>query len=394
MDFGLTARFVDSMEKVPRADWDALAAAKGADLMRWGLLSSFEASGSMVPETGWTPRHFLLERGEKLVACAPLYLKTHSWGEFVYDFEWAEVARANRIRWYPKLIGMVPATPVPAWRLLIDPKEEEAQVLEIFLDAVMELARSERLGGVHFLWTDPGFAPLPGRLAARGWATWTHQGFLWENRGWASFDGMLNSFSKNMRRNVGRDQAAVRAAGLSMGMVEGASAPAELHGLMERVYLRTNDRFGPWAAKFLEPGYFHELGRRWPQGMLYSVARSEGDRPVAAALLFRGERRIYGRYWGTLRDADGLHFETCYYRPMEWAIERGLEAIDPGMGGEHKARRGFEAVPAFSYHYPLDPRLRRTMVEIMPGVNTGTLAGIEEINRELPFKRPAGSARK
>jgi predicted N-acyltransferase len=389
---GLAARFVDSMEDVPRGLWDALAAANGADLMRWGLLSAFESSGSMRPETGWTPRHFLLERGDRLVACAPLYLKTHSWGEFVFDFEWAEVAQSNGIRWYPKLVGMVPATPVPAWRLLIDPAEDERQALEIFLDSLMGLARSEKLGGVHLLWVDPRFAPLGPALGARGWAPWIHQGFLWENRDWENFGAMLESFSKNMRRNVGRDRERIARAGLVSEIVEGSAAPAGLHDLMERVYLRTNDRFGPWAARFLEPGFFAELARRWPEGMLYSVARYKDEDPVAAALLFRGERRLYGRYWGTLEDADGLHFEACYYRPMEWAIESGFEAIDPGMGGEHKTRRGFRALPAFSYHFPLDPRLLRTMAQVMPRINEGTLAGIEEINRDLPFKRGTGVA--
>jgi predicted N-acyltransferase len=383
---GLRVRFVDSADKLPRAEWDRLALSCGADLLAWGLVSSFEASGSVVPSAGWQPAHVLIERGPRLAACAPLYIKTHSWGEFIFDFEWAEIASDNGLRWYPKLIGMVPATPVPSWRLLVDPAEDKAELVEVFLDAIGEFARAQGLAGMHILWPDPRARGLLEALDARGWAVWIHQAFLWENRGWADFGAMLGDFSKNMRRNVKRDMAAVAAGGLRTEIIEGRDADTELHRLMGALYLRTNERFGPWAARFLEPAFFQTLAERWPEGMLYSLAREDSGVPIAAALLFKGSDRLYGRYWGTMRDADGLHFELCYYQPIRWAIERGIGSIDPGMGGEHKARRGFRALVSPSFHFPMNERLRRAMRAILPKVNQAEREMIQAINAELPYK--------
>jgi predicted N-acyltransferase len=385
----LSCRFVESAERLPRTEWDRLARVRGADLLRWGLISSFESSGSMVPEKGWYPLHFLIERGGKLVACAPLYLKTHSWGEFVFDMDWAEAAENAGIAWYPKLVGMVPATPVPSWFLLTDPEEDENALIEIFLDAVSALARSEKLGGIHFLWLHPAAKALEGALKRRGWAEWLHQAFLWENRGWSDFPGMLASFSKNMRRNVSRDRDAVAAAGVRSEFVRGTDAPTSVPALMGELYLDTNERYEPWSSRYLETAFFTELAARWPEGTAYSLARGEDGGIEGAALFYVGENRLYGRYWGTRGETDGLHFETCYYRPMEWALASGYRSIDPGMGGDHKARRGFKAVGVPSFHYPLDERVRAAMLRILPGRNGEERRLIEAINVDLPFKRSA-----
>jgi len=382
----ISFRYVSSAGLIPRAEWDALAKAAGADLMAWGLLSAFETSGSMTPEKGWQPLHCLAERGGRLVACAPLYLKTHSWGEFVFDFEWTEVAKRVGLRWYPKLVGMVPATPVPSWRLLVDPAEDAEELNEAFLGEIERLVRRERLGGAHFLWLHPGAEDLARSLDRRGWAEWTHQAFLWENRGWTGFDDMLASFSKNMRRNVARDRAAVVAGGLRSEFIRAGEAPPSLHEAMGNFYLRTNDRYGPWAARVLEPGFFAELARVWPEGMAYSVARDAEGEVEAAALFYVGDDRIYGRYWGARADRDRLHFETCYYRPMEWALSAGYGSIDPGMGGEHKARRGFRALPARSFHLPADARIQDAMRRVLKVQNQEALSYIDGLNADLPYK--------
>ncbi len=266
------------MADIPRDEWDALAADCGNPLLSWGFLALLEASGSITPETGWTGAHALARRGGALVAAAPFYVKTHSWGEYVFDFEFAEIAQRAKVDWYPKLIGMVPATPAPAWKVLVlpDPQrgpEEESRLERAVLDAAAKAARDAGLAGFHVLWPDPRTAALlrnaaPLVAAPSRAAEWEHQAFLWTDEDYGDFRGYLDSFSKNMRRNVGRERQAVAEAGITTRMIgpEEAGARPRLLETMADLYESHNDKFGPWAAKFLERDFFLRLPEFMPSG--------------------------------------------------------------------------------------------------------------------------------
>ena len=410
-------RIAQSMTEVPREDWDGIVSGAASPLLSWGLLALLEESGSICPETGWTPAHFLLREnsGGRLVAAAPFYGRGDSWGEFVYDMEFARAAQRAGLRWYPKLVGMVPATPAPAWRVLVAPDMDEEYLTGIVLDAASEAARRSGMGGVHVLWPAPEAAALirkrketidnsssrPSPRAGKGkeaspraaWAEWSHQAFLWTDEGFGDFSGWLGSFSKNMRRNVLRERAALREAGVESRVIraEEAAATPGLLGLMAELYESHNDKFGPWAAKFLTQDFFLRLPEFLPSGWALSTGLRGGE-PIALAFLFEGGDRIYGRYYGALEEVPNLHFELCYYRPVEYALERGIASFDPGMGSPHKARRGFRSGLAPSFHRLFDPRLADFVASVLPEFNEAEAAEVAALNGELPYKA-VGQAR-
>jgi uncharacterized protein len=399
---GIELEFAPGMSELPRAEWDLLAARYGNPLLSWGYLSLLEASGSMTPETGWQAAHALARRGGELVAAAPFYVKSRSWGEFVFDFEFDDIARRMGSRWYPKLVGMVPATPAPAWRVLV--RQGEEALAPLVVEAAAEAARGAGLGGLHVLWPEPGTAAMLG--ADRGFVEWKHQAFLWTDSGYVDFEGYLESFSKNMRRNVRRERDAVRSAGISTRMLgprEAAAAPGLLE-LMADLYESHNAKFGPWAARFLERDFFLRLPEFMPdEGWAIAAAydgrargAAGGAAPIALAFFLEGRERLYGRFWGVLpdyerggpREAGGLHFELCYYLPIEYALGKGLSSFDPGMGSPHKARRGFRSVMAPSFHLPFDSRMADLMEEALREANALEEAEAAALDEELPFKRP------
>jgi uncharacterized protein len=397
----LEISFASSMRAIPREEWDALAAPYGNPLLGWGFLALLEESGSMTPESGWTAAHALARRGGELVAAAPFYIKTHSWGEFVFDFQFAEIASRYKAEWYPKLVGMIPATPAPAWRVLLRPESEpgggSALALSV-VEAASQAAREAGLGGVHLLWPEPGTAELMRDAATRrgsGWTEWDHQAFLWKDEGYGDFAGFLDSFSKNMRRNVRRERESVAASGVSTRMIGPAEAAAkpELLAAMADLYESHNEKFGPWAAKFLERDFFLRLPEFMPEGWVLAAAFEGGSgsgadgEPVALAFLLEGRDRLYGRFWGARREVPGLHFELCYYSPIEYALSKGIGSFDPGMGSPHKARRGFRSIMAPSFHRPFDPRMASLMSRALPSINEEERAQAVALDEELPFKR-------
>jgi len=395
--------FVQRMADIPRADWDSLAGPYGNPLLSWGFLALLEASGSMTPESGWIGAHALARRDGELVAAAPFYIKTHSWGEFVFDFEFAEIADKLGTPWYPKLVGVVPATPAPAWRVLVAPGEEGLE--RLIVEAAASAAGDAGLGGIHVLWPEPETAGLLRDLRygadarnsdarPRAFSEWKHQSFLWTDSGYGDFEGYLDSFSKNMRRNVRREREAVRAAGMTTRMIgprEAAAAPGLLESMAE-LYESHNDKFGPWAAKFLEPGFFLRLPEFLPEeGWAISAAfEARSAEPVALAFFLEGRDRLYGRFWGARSEVSGLHFELCYYLPIEYALAKGIHSFDPGMGSPHKARRGFRSIMAPSFHMPFDPRLGKLMDRVLPEINAREEEEAAALDEELPFKRGAG----
>jgi uncharacterized protein len=437
--------FAPRFSEIDRAEWDELSAATGTPLMSWGFLALLEASGSMTPEAGWQGAHLLVRRGGRLVAAAPFYVKAHSWGEFVFDFGFAEAAESAGLAWYPKLVGVVPATPAPAWRVLCAPGEDRDALTALALGAAEDAARSAGLAGLHVLWPDEatagilrglsgrplasarrpreaagggaasaGMASGAGSAGAARWTRWSHQAFLWTNPGCGDFAGYLDSFSKNMRRNVRREREAVAAAGISTRMIraEEARARPRLLETMADFYESHNAKFGPWAAKFLTREFFtmlpDYLGEGWALAAAFAggtatreaaacadggpvAGRGAEGEPLALAFFLEGRDRLYGRFYGARREVPGLHFELCYYLPIEYALARGLGSFDPGMGSPHKARRGFRSIDAPSFHLCFEPRLASLMERVLPEANASEREEIEALNEELPFKLRPGA---
>ncbi len=391
------SRVVGPLSLINRDAWNSCPAA-AVPFLSWDFLALLEDSGSVGPGTGWTPAHVEVSAGGRPVAWVPAYVISGSAGSFVWDDGMEEVAASIGWHWFPKLVGTVPFTPAPVWRPLVLPGQDEPSVMAACLQALAGMARDGGFSGVHLHWVDPvvsaSLASLPTDTAGAGWLPWRRQVYRWDNQGYGSFDDFTASFSKNMRRNVARDQADVADAGVSVRMIAGEEAGASMWRLMSAYYDRTNGKFGPWAARFLDRRFF-ELAPGYIGRMIrFSAAFRDGSphastEPLALALLFEGSGSLWGRYWGSAIDVPGLHFETCYYAPIRYAIEARLSSFDPGMGSEHKARRGFRSLLASSLHQVFDPRLRRIFADAVARASTGEAELVEALNAELPFRRRA-----
>jgi len=387
----LELEFRASISEIPAADWNSLARPNPSPFMEWEWLAALERSGSITPQNGWQPYHALLRRGKQTSAVAPLYLKSHSMGEFVFDFAWADVAEQMDVPYYPKLVGMSPATPSVCFRPLIAPTEEPDEVHSTLLAGIDVLLEELELGACAFNYVEEGFADEAER---HGYIRWKHQNFIWENPGLRDFEDYLALFRKNQRRNIRRERASIAQQGLEIRVLQGAELTTELLSLMNSYYRKTNEQFGPWAARFLSNEFFPLLGeasvREFTERSVVIVAAYDpnaGPDPIALSFLVRKGEMLFGRYWGAAAFYENLHFELCYYRPIEWAITEGIRSFDPGIGSAHKVRRGFVAVPNYSMHRFRDPRMNALMGMHINRINEMEQQQIDSLNEMSPFSR-------
>jgi len=380
----LQARWHRAIDELPQEAWDNLLGDNAAaPFYRWRWLHRLEASGSIVPREGWQPCHLGLWRGGELVAAAPLYLKGHSYGEFVFDQSFAQLAGQLGLRYYPKLVGMSPLSPVEGYRFLIATGEDEAAITALLLELIDAFCRQNGLLSCNFLYVDPRWRPL---AEAAGCSAWINQQVCRSNPGFGDFEAYLAGFNANQRRNVRRERAAVAAAGLTVTPVVGEEIAPALLQRMHHFYAQHCARWGPWGSKYLTEAFFQTAGELRPDLVLFSAHAGDPGDPVAMSLCVQDRQGLWGRYWGSDVDLENLHFEVCYYAPIAWAIERGIRRFDPGAGGSHKRRRGFLAEPRVSLHRWSDPRFAAILRRWLPEANGAQLEEIEAVNAELPFR--------
>jgi uncharacterized protein len=375
---------------IPQSAWDALALPLQTPFLEWDWLTNLETSGSATAQTGWLPNHLTLWCGQTLIAAAPLYIKSHSYGEFVFDQEWADVARRVGLNYYPKLLGMTPFTPAEGYRFLIAPGEDEAALTDLLLQEIDRFCQNNRLSGCHFLFVDPQWCS---QLEAWGYTRWLHHSYIWQNNKFDTFDDYLGDFNANQRRNIKRERKAVESAGLILKVFAGEEIPDALFSLMYRFYSDTCDKF-MWGSKYLTRKFFQQLYLTYAHRVLFVAAYSDETRrnPLGMSFCITKGDRLYGRYWGSDRDIDCLHFDACYYTPIEWAIARGIQRFDPGAGGRHKKRRGFPATPNYSLHRFYHPRFNQIFQHYIGDINQAEREAIEQINAALPTKQQTSNA--
>ena len=387
-------KIVHSIADIPRHEWEGLSGGDALPFLDWDWLNALEESRSIAPETGWYPLHLSLWRGESLVAAAPLYLKTNSEGEYVYDYFWAEAAYSMGIPWYPKLVGTCAATPAEGYRFLWKPDVDGGLVTGIFLKAAETLAQSNGVKNLNFLFADPGWEEF---LENQGYTPWEHSHYLWENPGYRDFEDYLARFNKYQRKNIRKEYSRRLEQDISVRIIPGEEASPEHYRRMFDLFTITNDKFAPWDARWVNQDFFRLLEKncrrktlfveaRWNETSPGRIGAAEEDGLIALALLVRQGKRIWGRFWGAYEEVRDLHFTACYYVPMDWAIREGIESFDPGAGSSHKIHRGFRAVRNRSWHKFFDPSLARLFKNNIRQVNRMEAERLAELNTELPFK--------
>jgi predicted N-acyltransferase len=376
--------WIQDISKIPREAWNALAAPLDTPILEWEWLHRMEASGSMRPESGWLPIHLAVWNGADLVAAAPLYVKGHSEGEFVWDYIWADVAGRLKIPYYPKMVGMSPATPVSGYRFLVAAGEDEQTLNAAMVRAIDGLCRQNNMAGLSFNYVDPDW--LKG-MEELGFIAWKHQSYVWENPGFQSFDEYLWSFDKNQRRNIRRERKKLSEQNLEIRSFSGEEITREHLDSMYRFYELTNAQFGPWAAKYLNREFFTGLFDDFRHRILLLGAfdKDAGGNPVGMSFLLHKDRQMHGRYWGSSGHYDSLHFNACYYSPIEWAIANGMRRFDPGIGSSHKVRRGFQATANWSLHRFYDSKLEHIMRQHIEEINSMEQQRIDALNQAVPF---------
>jgi len=382
---GYSITWVNRIAEIPQAAWDTLALPLKTPFLEWEWLNNIETSGSATPRTGWLPNHLTVWRDRQLIAAAPLYVKGHSYGEFVFDYQWADLSYQLGIQYYPKLLGMTPFTPATGYRFLIAPGEDENELTDLMVNAIDHFCDRNHLSGCHFLFVDPEWQPI---IERQGFTSWMHHSYIWQNKGFSSFDDYLSAFNANQRRNIKRERKAVDNAKLRLKTLTGEAISQSLFPLIYSFYSSTCDKF--WGgSKYLTSQFFEQLFPNYCHRVLLVAAYQEEDdqSPVGMSFcLYKGEQ-LYGRYWGCFEEFDCLHFDACYYTPIEWCIAQGIQTFDPGAGGRHKKRRGFPATPNHSLHRFYHRRLTHIFSRYITEVNEMELEEIEAINQDLPFNK-------
>jgi hypothetical protein len=345
---------------------------------------NLESSGSATAENGWQPAHLTIWRQNELIGAAPMYIKGHSNGEFVFDHEWANLSYRLGIPYYPKLVGMTPFTPAVGYRFLIAPDADEAEITELMINAIDQFCIEYRLSGSHFLFVDPDW-----RLELEqkfGYSGWLHHSYIWHNQNFQTFDAYLGQFNANQRRNIKRERKTVAETGLNIRVLEGEDIPGQLFPKIYQFYSSTCDKFY-WGSKYLTEQFFRQLYPDYAQRVVL-VTAEQAQEILGLSFCIRKNDQLYGRYWGSVQEFDALHFEACYYQPIEWAIEQGIKMFDPGAGGAHKKRRGFPATPNYSLHRYYNPRMSKILRQHIDEINEAQQEEIEAINQNLPFTKP------
>jgi uncharacterized protein len=378
--------WTNKIAEIPQAAWDDLAMPLKTPFFEWEWLHIMETSGSTTAKAGWLPNHLTVWRDRTLIAIAPLYIKGHSYGEFVFDHQWADIAHRMGIDYYPKLLGMSPFTPAEGYRFLIAPNEDEDELTELMVAAIDHFCVENQISGCNFLYVEPAWQARMERL---GFSSWLHHSYVWQNQGFQTFDDYLGMFNANQRRNIKRERKAVENAGLRLQVLTGDDISTSLLATVYAFYSDTCDKFGWWGSKYLTRRFFEQLHPHYRHRVVLFAAYSDQDdrHPVGMSFCLTKGDQLYGRYWGATQDFDNLHFDTCYYTPIEWAIAHNIKTFDPGAGGRHKKRRGFPATPNYSLHRFYDPRLAKILHSYIDRINDMEQQEIDAINQDLPFKQ-------
>lgn len=383
----LSIEIVPALSEVSAAEWDALA---GDDdpFSEHAFLRSLETSGSVGEGTGWHPCHVLVRDEEKrLVGALALYEKTHSYGEFIFDFGWAHAAMRARLPYYPKLTAMTPFTPATGTRLLVHPSMERRAVVPALLHGVLSAQRALKASSAHLLFlNDDEAKDIPADVFL---PRITHQ-FHWKNRAekpYADFADYLGDMRSEMRKQTRKEREKARSHGLDLRVVEGPELGDEEWSALARFYESTCDKKG--SETYLTPLFFEHLRESESSKRVVAALAYDGSRVVAGTLNFEKGKHLYGRYWGADREFDSLHFELCYYALIERAIEKGLSRVEAGAQGIHKLKRGFRPSVVRSAHAIAHGGLRDAIARHLAEEEPLVLAEIAELDRSSPFRRPA-----
>ena len=373
-------RIVTSLLDIGQPAWDALvhSQADANPFLSFAFLNALHETGCASVESGWQPQFITLWRDEQLCAAMPLYLKSHSYGEYVFDWAWADAYRRNGLAYYPKLLSAIPFTPVTGGRLLAC--DDEAQTA--LIDALVNLQKDNEISSTHVLYPPQAQAEA---LARAGFLLRSGVQFHWLNNGYRNFDEFLEQLERKKRKNIRAERRKVQEAGVRFRHIPGSEATQADWRFFQRCYDNTYAEHH--STPYLNLAFFLSIGQAIPENILLIVAERDGQ-AIASSLLMHTNDTLFGRYWGALESVPCLHFETAYYQPLEFCIARGIACFEGGAQGEHKMARGFLPVRTWSAHSLAHPDFADAIERFLEREQGGIASYMDELNERNPF-RPA-----
>lgn len=375
-------RIVSSLSEIGQACWDALIAVQSNanPFLSYAFLDSLHQSGCASAASGWQPQYLTIWREQDgkdvLAAALPLYAKAHSYGEYVFDWAWADAYQRNGLPYYPKLLSAIPFTPVTGNRLLA----RDAEALHALVTAIVTIQKSNDFSSTHILYPPQAEAET---LRAAGFMLRTGVQFHWLNAGYCSFDDFLATLERKKRKNIRAERRKVQQAGISFRHIRGQDATKEDWIFFKRCYDRTYAMHR--STPYLNLDFFLRIAATMPQHLLLIVAERH-DAALACSLVVYDQQTLYGRYWGTLEEIDSLHFETAYYQPLEFCIAEGIQCFEGGAQGEHKMARGFLPQKTWSAHWLAHAAFADAVEHFLQHESSGIAAYIDELNEHNPFQ--------
>ncbi len=380
----VSVRLMGAISEIEAAAWDACA---GADnpFVSHAFLAALEQSGSASPESGWAPYHLVVEDGAGgLSGALPMYLKSHSYGEFVFDHAWAHAYERAGGRYYPKLQVSVPFTPVPGPRLLVRPGPRAPRTRAALAAGCVEVARRLEVSSLHVTFCHEEEWR---QLGNSGFLLRTDQQFHWQNQGYASFDEFLSSLASRKRKTIRKERREALASGVTIEALSGDRIDERHWDAFFGFYLDTSER--KWGSPYLNRDFFRRLGETMAERVVLVMCARDG-RYVAGALNLVGGDALYGRYWGCLEHHRFLHFEACYYRAIDWAIEHRLGRVEAGAQGQHKLSRGYLPSKTYSAHWVRDAGFREALEGYLRQERTEVDFDIRLLGHHSPFRKEGG----
>ncbi|WP_193495986.1 GNAT family N-acetyltransferase [Nitrincola alkalisediminis] len=371
-------RSIEGISEISAKDWNHLC---GQDypFLRHEFLHALEASSAVSPSTGWTPCHLLMNEGRQLIAVMPMYIKTHSYGEYVFDWVWADAWQRYGLPYYPKLLTAIPFTPATGPR--IGTHHPLNKIVPLFIEAIQALGESFNTSGWHGLFTEPELTQIG---KDQGLFTRLGTQYHWFNRQYSDFEHYLAHMMSRKRKSIRKERDKISKLNLRIRCLEGHEIDSTALNHFYQFYQITHLKRG--RKGYLNRAFFEQIVQKLPeQLMLCSVERS--TEVIASALFFKSSTTLFGRYWGATEEIDGLHFETCYYQGIEYAIRHGLQRFDPGAQGEHKIARGFEPVDTWSLHWLAETGFQPALTQFLEEEHQHIRAQQDDLRTYLPFHK-------
>lgn len=370
----LRLEVAESIAKLPADAWDVLVG--GVPLLSHAFLSAFETSNSVGAGTGWQPCFLLLYDDTQLIGAMPLYVKYHSYGEYVFDWAWAEAYERNGLSYYPKLVSAIPFTPITSSRLLANHSDTKA----LIVNALSQIMRQNKMSSAHVLFPDNDSAEW---FKKAGWMQRQGVQFRWQNLDYSDFDEFLSQLSHDKRKKIRQERKKVTDSGVICLQVKGGEITPEQWNFFYQCYENTYREHR--STPYLTREFFTTIGNSMPQNILLILAYLD-DKPIAAALNIYDEVTLYGRYWGSMQYVPNLHFELCYYQAQIFCITEKIEFFEGGAQGEHKLARGFKARPTCSFHQIANPDFAVAIEDFVVQESKGVAAYANELDERAPFK--------